>query len=57
VIVLAREDIEVHLPALETMTEQFQLCEWGIVFLENCIVVWKSWDAPEYPTCPRNPLQ
>jgi hypothetical protein len=38
VIVLAREDVEVHLHALQTMTEQFQLIEWGIVVLENCIV-------------------
>jgi hypothetical protein len=29
VIVLAREDVEVHVHALQTMTEQFQLCEWG----------------------------
>jgi hypothetical protein len=29
VIVLAREDVEIHLHALQTMTEQFQLCEWG----------------------------
>jgi hypothetical protein len=39
-ILLAREDAEVHLIALQTMIEQFQLCEWGgIVVLENCIVV------------------
>jgi hypothetical protein len=41
VIVLAREDVEVHLLALETMTEHFYLCEWGIVVLENCMVVGK----------------
>jgi hypothetical protein len=29
VIVLASEDAEVYLHALQTMTEQFQLCEWG----------------------------
>jgi hypothetical protein len=29
VIVLAMEDVEVHLHTLQTMTEQFQLCEWG----------------------------
>jgi hypothetical protein len=29
VIVLAREDGEVHLHALKNMTEQFQLREWG----------------------------
>jgi hypothetical protein len=29
VIVLAREDAEVHLHVLQTMIEQFQLHEWG----------------------------
>jgi hypothetical protein len=29
VIVLAGEDVEVHLRAIRTMNEQFQLCEWG----------------------------
>jgi hypothetical protein len=29
VIVLAREDVEVHLHAFQSMTEQFQLWEWG----------------------------
>jgi hypothetical protein len=24
-----QEDVEVHLHALQTMNEQFQLCEWG----------------------------
>jgi hypothetical protein len=28
-IVLAREDVEVNFHALQTMAEQFQLCEWG----------------------------
>jgi hypothetical protein len=40
VTVLARED-EVHLHALQTLTEQFQLCEWGILALGSCIVVQK----------------
>jgi hypothetical protein len=40
VIVLARED-DVHLYALQIMSELFQLCEWEIVFLENCIAVQK----------------
>jgi hypothetical protein len=60
VIVLAREDVEIHIHALETTTEHFQLCEWGIVILANCIVIQKkrgSWDAPDYPTCPRTPFQ
>jgi hypothetical protein len=35
VIVLAREDVEVHLHALQTITEQFQLCEWGHGRLEK----------------------
>jgi hypothetical protein len=38
---LVREDVGIHLHALQTTTEQFQLCEWGIVVLENCIVVLK----------------
>jgi hypothetical protein len=38
-IVLTREDVEVHLHALQTMTEQLQL--WGIIVLEYCIVVQK----------------
>jgi hypothetical protein len=29
VIVLAKEDVEVHLYALQSMTEQIRLCEWG----------------------------
>jgi hypothetical protein len=41
VIVLAKEDDEDHIYALQTMMEQFQLCEWRIVVLENCIVVRK----------------
>jgi hypothetical protein len=41
VIVLAREDAEVHFHAPQTMIEQFQLCEWGIVVLENRIVLRK----------------
>jgi hypothetical protein len=41
VIVLAREDAEVHFHAIQTMTEQFQLyVNGGIVVLEKC-VVWK----------------
>jgi hypothetical protein len=32
---LAREEVEVHLHAFETMTELFQLCEWGNCSLEN----------------------
>jgi hypothetical protein len=41
VTVLAREDVGVHLHALQTVNEQFQLCEWGTVILENCIIVQK----------------
>jgi hypothetical protein len=42
-IVLARKYVEVHLHALQTMTEQFQLYEWDIVVLEDCIVVQKRY--------------
>jgi hypothetical protein len=38
---LAREDVVVHVHALQTMTQQFQLYEWGIVVLEICIIVQK----------------
>jgi hypothetical protein len=50
VTVLAREDAEVHLHALQTMTEQFKLCEW-----EQCLlaklhryseIMSVSWDTP-----------
>jgi hypothetical protein len=44
VTTLAREDVEVRPDALQTVTEQFQLCEWGIVDLKNCIVVGKCLD-------------
>jgi hypothetical protein len=37
--VLATEDVEAQLHALQIMTEQFQLCEWGE--MEKCIVVQK----------------
>jgi hypothetical protein len=29
VIVLVKEDVEMHLHALQIMTEEFQLWEWG----------------------------
>jgi hypothetical protein len=61
VIVLAREDAEIHLHALKTMTKQFRLCEWGNCHLEKlhrCSKISSgSSDAPEYPTCPCTPLQ
>jgi hypothetical protein len=61
VIVLAREDVEVHLHALQIMTEEFQLCEWGLYRrlgkLYCCSEITSgSWDAPDYPTCPRTPF-
>jgi hypothetical protein len=53
VIVLAREDDEVHLHALQTMTEQFKLCERGhchLGKLQLCSEITSgSWDAPDYP--------
>jgi hypothetical protein len=59
VIVVARDDAEVHLLALQTMTEQFLLCEWGhccLAKLHHCLEVMSgSWDAPDYPTY--TPLQ
>jgi hypothetical protein len=55
-IVLAKEDVEVHFPALQTMTEQFQLCEWGhcrLGKLRRSEMMSGSWDAPDCPTYPR----
>jgi hypothetical protein len=53
--VLASEDVEVHLHALQTMAEQFKLCEWGHCFLgklHRCSEITSgSWDASDYPTC------
>jgi hypothetical protein len=61
VIVLAREDAEVHLHALQTMTEQFQLCEWGHCRLGKLHrfseMTSGLWDAPDYPTFPHITLQ
>jgi hypothetical protein len=49
VIVLAREDAEVHLHALQTMTEQIQLCEWEHCSLGKLYRYWEiifgSWDV------------
>jgi hypothetical protein len=60
-IVLARENAEVHLHALQTMTKQFQLCEWGLCHLGKLHhfseITPGSWDAPEYPICPCTPMQ
>ena len=39
VIVLAREDVEVHLHACHTKTEHFWLCVWVNRHLKNCIIV------------------
>jgi hypothetical protein len=59
-IVLARKDFEVHLNALQTMPEQFQLCEWGhccLGTLQRSEITSGSWDGPDYRTCPRTPMQ
>jgi hypothetical protein len=51
VTVLAREDVEVHLHALQAMTEEFQLCEWGHNRLGKLHHYSKitsgTWDAPD----------
>jgi hypothetical protein len=60
VTVLAREDVKIHIHALQIMTEQFQVCEWGhhrLGKLHHCSEMSGSWDAPDYPTCPCSPLQ
>jgi capsular polysaccharide biosynthesis protein len=41
VIVQTREDVELHLHALQTMAEQFQLCEWGHFLLEKLHRFWE----------------
>jgi hypothetical protein len=55
VIVLAREGAEVHLHALQSITEQFQLWEWGHCHLRkphHCLEIMSgSGDALQYPTC------
>jgi hypothetical protein len=60
VIVLAREQVEVYLHALQAMTEQFQLCEWGHCHLRklhhHLEITSGSWDASDYPTWPHTPL-
>jgi hypothetical protein len=52
IIMLVREDIEVHLHAFQTMTEQFQLCEWGYCLfgkLYRCSKITSGlWVAPDY---------
>jgi hypothetical protein len=40
---MARDDVEVRLHALQTMTEQFQLCEWGIVVLQTVWLFGNVW--------------
>jgi hypothetical protein len=57
---LSREDAEVRLHALQTMTEQLSCVNGDIAIVENyhCLeTACGSWDAPDYPTCLRNPLQ
>jgi hypothetical protein len=49
VIALSREDVEVHLHTLQTMTKQFQLCEWGhcrLGILHRSEITCGSQDAP-----------
>jgi hypothetical protein len=50
VTVLAKEYDELHLLTLQTMTEQFQLCEWGhwyLRILHYCSKIMSgSWNAP-----------
>jgi hypothetical protein len=59
---MAMKDIEVHLRAHQTMTEQFQWCEWGHCHLGKehyCFkVMSESLVAPDYSACcPRTPLK
>jgi hypothetical protein len=47
--------------AFHTMTEQFQVCEWGhyhLARLHRCSEITPgSWDALDNSTCPRTSLQ
>jgi hypothetical protein len=48
---LAVEAVEVHVHALKTMTEQFQLCERGHLHLgklHRCLdITFGTWDLPD----------
>jgi hypothetical protein len=61
VTVLAWENVEVHLHALQTMIKQFQLCELGLCHfgkLDRYLEITSGPQAaPDYPTCPHTPLQ
>jgi hypothetical protein len=61
VIMMAKEDVEVYLHVLQTMTEHIQLCGQGLVVLKDCIIVREVtsglWDAPYYATCLFTSLQ
>jgi hypothetical protein len=57
---LSKEDVEVNLHALQTMTEQFQVCECGPclgILHRRSETASRLWVGPDYPTCPRTPLQ
>jgi hypothetical protein len=42
VLELAREDVEVYLHALQTMTKQVQLCAWEIYCFGRLLgTIWK----------------
>jgi hypothetical protein len=59
VILLAKESAEVHLHASQTITEQFQVREWGhcrLGKLHRCSEITSGLlDEPDYTTCPRTP--
>jgi hypothetical protein len=61
VTVLPMVGVEVHVNGLQAMIEQFQLFECGhrrLGKLHRCSEIRSgSWDAPDYPTCPRASLQ
>jgi hypothetical protein len=60
-IVLAREDAEVQLHALQTITIRFQLCQWEycrLGKLHQCLKITSgSCNEPNYPICPSSPFQ
>jgi hypothetical protein len=56
VFLLVGEDIN----AIQTMSEQFQLCEWEYCRLGKLHryseITSESWDAPDYSICLHTPL-
>jgi hypothetical protein len=61
VIVLVRRCVEVHIVALQTMTQQLHPCKWLPCLLGKlhlCSEITPElWGTPGHLTCPRTPFQ